>query len=50
MKLLLLNILLLCCLADKLNEFSADIDYYDLGIMSRGKNAGSWYHFLHSPI
>ncbi|EAL50029.2 galactose-specific adhesin 170kd subunit [Entamoeba histolytica] len=44
MKLLLLNILLLCCLADKLNEFSADIDYYDLGIMSRGKNAGSWYH------
>nr|AAC47580.1 Gal/GalNAc-inhibitable adherence lectin [Entamoeba dispar] len=44
MKLLLLNMLLLCCLADKLNEFSADIDYYDIGIMSRGKNAGSWYH------
>ena len=27
-----------------LNSFSAEVDYYDMGRMGRGKNAGSWYH------
>ena len=27
-----------------LNSFSAEVDYYDIGRMGRGKNAGSWYH------
>ncbi|ELP83380.1 Gal/galnac lectin heavy subunit, partial [Entamoeba invadens IP1] len=30
--------------SDPLNEFSGDVDYYDLGGMGRGKNAGSWQH------
>ncbi|ELP90878.1 170 kDa surface lectin precursor, putative [Entamoeba invadens IP1] len=39
-------IIILCAiaLADILNEFSGDVDIYDMGRIGRGKNAGMWQH------
>ncbi|KAL7715926.1 170 kDa surface lectin [Entamoeba marina] len=47
MKIIIITLLLLFTVyANFLNEFSGDVDYYDLGVMERGKNAGSWHHSL----
>ncbi|KAL7715111.1 Galactose/N-acetyl-D-galactosamine lectin heavy subunit 2 [Entamoeba marina] len=47
MKAIIISLIVVYAFAhDFLNEFSGDVDYYDLGTMDRGKNAGSWHHSL----
>ncbi|ELP83772.1 170 kDa surface lectin precursor, putative [Entamoeba invadens IP1] len=44
MKTIIIALLCLQVFSDRLNEFSGDVDIYDLGTMNRGKNAGLWQH------